>query len=224
MAMHAEPAPPRTAATIECGRATLAATALTIWFAGVLALAAIGAFAASPAQPPLGIFLAIVPPLLLFALLYRLSRRFRDFALSIDLRWLTAIQGWRVLGAMFLALYAFGLLPGLFAWPAGVGDAAVGLAAPFVLMAILRGAPNWRHQVAWLNIAGLVDFAGAVGTGVLTSNSSLGLLADGAPHASLGELPLSLVPTFAVPLWIIYHVTSLLQLSRVRQTSVHGGT
>jgi len=92
-----------------------------------------------------------------------------------------------VIGAMFLALYAFGLLPGLFAWPAGLGDAAVGLAAPFVLLAMLRGAPNWPRRVAWLNIAGLVDFAGAIGTGVLTSNSSLGVLADGAPHAKPGR-------------------------------------
>jgi len=28
----------------------------------------------------------------------------------------------------------------------------------------------------------------------------------------MGTLPLSLVPTFAVPLWIIFHVISLLKL------------
>lgn len=32
--------------------------------------------------------------------------------LGIDLRLLTAIQGWRVIGGMFLVLYAFDLLPG----------------------------------------------------------------------------------------------------------------
>jgi hypothetical protein len=50
---------------------------------------------------------------------------------------------------------------------------------------------------------------------VLSSNSSLGLLADGRSYVSLGELPLSLVPTFAVPLWIIFHMISLLQLRRM---------
>jgi hypothetical protein len=49
---------------------------------------------------------------------------------------------------------------------------------------------------------------------VLTSDSSIGLLADGLPHADLGALPLSLVPTFAVPLWTIFHAISLLQLRR----------
>jgi hypothetical protein len=194
-------------------RATTVLTmVLGVWFLIALAAGATGLFEAAPSRPPLAVPVAVAGPPLLFALVYRVSRAFRDFVLGIDLRLLTAIQSWRVLGVMFLALYAFDLLPGLFAWPAGVGDLAVGLAAPFVLLAMLRGAPTWRRQVAWLNIAGLVDFVVAVGTGVLTSSTSLGLLAEGAPRASLGALPLSLVPTFAVPLWIIFHVISLLQL------------
>ena len=222
MARQSEATAPGAVEALDRGVSTLTAATLAIWLGGVLALAAVGAFAASPTQPPLGIFLAVVLPPLLFALLYRMSGRFRTFALAIDLRWLTAIQAWRVIGVMFLAFYAFGLLPGLFAWPAGLGDAAVGLAAPFVLMAILRGAPNWRAWVFWLNIAGLIDFAGAIGTGVLTSNSAIGFFADGLPQASLGDLPLCLVPAFAVPLWIIFHAISLLQLAKVRQTSAHG--
>jgi hypothetical protein len=205
----------KTSALPSTGGSALTAAILAVWFAGVLVFSTAGAFAGAPTQPPLGIFLAIVLPPLLFALLYRLSGRVRSFALAIDLRWLTAIQGWRVIGGMFLALFAFGLLPGLFAWPAGVGDLAVGLAAPFVLMAILQDTPGWPRRVFWLNIAGLVDFATAIATGVLTSNSALGLLADGAPHADLGELPLSIVPTFAVPLWTIFHIISLLQLANM---------
>lgn len=135
--------------------------------------------------------------------------------LGIDLRLLTAIQSWRVIGITFLGLYTFGLLPGLFASVAGIGDAAVGSAAPFVALVMVRRVPSWRRQVAWLNIAGLVDFVGAVGTGVLTSNSSLGFPADGVARASMGALPLSLIPTFAVPLWIIFHLISLLQIRRL---------
>ena len=70
--------------------------------------------------------------------------------------------------------------------PAGVGDVAVGVAAPFVLRSMLRNAPTWRRQVAWLNIAGLVDFIGAIGTGALTSNTSLGFLASGGAGAHGG--------------------------------------
>jgi hypothetical protein len=38
------------------------------------------------------------------------------------------------------------------------------------------------------------------------------------PRASLGSLPLSLIPTFAMPLWTIFHIVSLLQLGRITQT------
>jgi hypothetical protein len=57
----------------------------------------------SPARtsPPLAVLVAVAAPPLLFAATYRASRRFRDFVLAIDLRLLTAIQGWRVLGGMF---------------------------------------------------------------------------------------------------------------------------
>jgi hypothetical protein len=164
------------------------------------------------------VLVAVAGPPLIFAAAYRASRRFRDFVLAIDLRLLTAVQSWRVIGVMFLAFYAFGLLPGLFAWPAGVGDAAVGFAAPFVLLAIVHRSPTWRRQVLWLNIAGLLDFIGAVGTGVLSSNNSIGLVADGATRVSLGSLPLSLIPTFAVPLWTLFHIVSLLQLARTAGT------
>jgi hypothetical protein len=215
MTIPAETTSPTTGANANRGRPLLLSAALTIWFAAIVTLGAAGAFEASATRPPIGIVLAIVVPPLLFAIIYGLRPGFRAFALGIDLRWLTAIQAWRVIGVMFLAFYAFGLLPGLFAWPAGLGDAAVGLAAPFVLLAILRGAPGWPRRVFWLNIAGLIDFAGAIGTGVLSSNSSLGLLSDGRTYVSLGELPLSLVPTFAVPLWIIFHMISLLQLRRM---------
>ena len=70
----------------------------------------------------------------------------------------------------------------------------------------------------WLNVAGLLDFVGAVGTGVLVSNNAIGLAADGAARVSLGSLPLSLIPTFAVPLWTIFHIVSLLQLARTAGT------
>src|SRR5262245_31515373 len=175
---------------------SILASILVLWFLLVLAGGYAGAFESGPARPPLTILLAFVAPLLIFALVYRASRRFRDFVLSIDLRLLTAVQSWRVIGLMFLAFYAFGLLPGLFAWPAGIGDFAVGLAAPFVLLAMLRQRPTWRRQVAWLNIAGLVDFVGAIVTGVLSSNSSVGVVSDTAARVSMGSLPLSLIPTF----------------------------
>ncbi len=56
-------------------------------------------------------------PVVLFLAAYALSMRFRGFVLSQDIRTLTMMQHWRVVGFAFLPLYAFGVLPGLFAWP-----------------------------------------------------------------------------------------------------------
>jgi hypothetical protein len=193
---------------------SLIGSVLVAWFLIVLLAGHAGVFDAGSGRPPLAILIAAGGPLIVFAVLYRASAAFQRFVLGIDLRWLTAMQSWRVIGVMFLALYAFGLLPGLFAWPAGLGDAAVGASAPFVLMALVRGEATWRRRVLWLNVAGLIDFIVAIATGALTSNSSLGVFVDVAPRASLGALPLSLVPSFAVPLWPIFHVVSLLQLRR----------
>jgi hypothetical protein len=185
---------------------------LVIWFLAALTSGFVGAFQTTPTEPPLALLTAVAGPPLIFLLSYRGSERIRGSVLGLDLRLLTALQSWRILGAMFLVLYAYGLLPGTFAWPAGAGDALVGLAAPFVLLAMLSGKASWRRQVAYLNIAGLVDFAVAVGTGVLSSSGPLGLLAGEVTTDILTELPLSLIPTFAVPAWIVLHLISLLQL------------
>ena len=188
------------------------AMVLVLWFALVLVTISAGAFAANPQQLPLALLLAVAAPPLIFAASYLASPALRTFVLDLDLVLLTAFQSWRVIGVIFLVSYAYGLLPAVFAFPAGIGDVLVGIAAPFVAIAIARNTPGWRQQVLWLNLAGLFDFALAVGTGVLTSPSSAGVLADATTSAIMSELPLSLIPTFAVPLWIIVHMISLLQL------------
>jgi hypothetical protein len=193
MTTHLESSSERAGGTLDRDLLTLVTVILAIWLAAAVVLAAAGAFAGSPTQPPLGILLAVVLPPLLFATLYRVSGRVQDFALAIDLRWLTAIQAWRVIGVMFLAFYAFGLLPGLFAWPAGLGDAAVGLAAPFVLMAMLRDAP-----LAAPLISGSTSPASSTSPTPLAQACDQQLrhriLADGL-RTNVGELPLSLVPS-----------------------------
>jgi hypothetical protein len=188
------------------------AIVLILWFALVLVAAGAGAFAADPEQPPLTLLLAVAAPSLIFAASYFASPALRAFVLSLDLVVLTAFQSWRVIGITFLVLYAYGLLPAAFAFPAGIGDAFVGIAAPFVAIAIARNSSGWHQKALWLNLAGLVDFAFAVGTGVLTSPTPVGVFAGTVTSAPMSELPLILIPAFAVPLWIIVHMISLLQL------------
>ena len=189
-------------------------TILALWFAAALTALATGTFEQDPTEAPLPIMAAVALPVLVFALAYWGSARFREFALGLDLRFLTALQGWRVIGGVFLMLYFYDMLPGMFAWPAGLGDVAVGLAAPFVVLAMVTGTPGWRRGVLALNVAGLVDFAGALGTGLLASPTAFGVLAGDIDTALTVTLPLGLIPAFAVPLFILMHLISLIQLGR----------
>src|SRR5207253_2863913 len=119
-----------------------------------------------------------------------------------------------VVGGMFLVLMSFGLLPGTFAWPAGIGDLIVGAYAPFVVLAISRRLPGWQRQVLVLNVLGLLDFVGAIGGGVLSGRSPIGILRGEVTTDIMQALPLSMIPTFAVPFWIVLHIISLVKLRK----------
>jgi hypothetical protein len=193
-----------------------------VWFVVIawatlsLILNVLGVFTAHTDQPPFALLTAIVGPPVLFLIAYAFSAPVRTRSLRLDLRLLTAMQGWRVIGAMFLILMSFGLLPGTFAWPAGLGDLIVGAYAPFVVLAISRRAPRWHTHVVLLNVLGLLDFVGAVGGGVLSGSSSMGILRGDVTTDTMLELPLSMIPTFAVPFWIVLHIISLIKLRNLR--------
>jgi hypothetical protein len=83
---------------------------------------------------------ALVTTLLLGYLLL-LSPTFRRIVAVVPQQWQIGIQPFRVLGGMWLIRYFAGELPGLFALPAGIGDVATGLLAPFVAYAWYSGKP-----------------------------------------------------------------------------------
>lgn len=131
-------------------------------------------------------------------------------------RWMIGVQVYRVLGVLFLILYAQGRLPGEFALSAGIGDVLVGVAAPVVAYLLMAGHERARLlAVAW-NVAGIADLVLAVGLGFLTTPGRFQLLALGAPNELILAFPLVLIPSFAVPLSILLHMLSLRMLLRQR--------
>ena len=128
---------------------------LALWFALAALIGVTGAVAAGPDTLFRPIALTMVVPVLAFVALYLGSATFRGFVLGRDLRFVTLLQSWRVVGFAFLPLYFFGVLPGLFAWPAGVGDVLVGLGAPWAVFALLRDPAfaTSRAFVVW-NVPG----------------------------------------------------------------------
>ena len=185
---------------------------IVAWAALSLMLNVFGVFTQHPDKPPLALLISVIGVPLVFLIAYAFSTKVRRLALGLDLRLLTAMQAWRIIGVMFLVLMSFGFLPGTFAWPAGLGDLLVGAYAPFVVLALSRRTPGWHRHVVLLNVLGLLDFVGAIGGGVLSGRSPLGLLRGDVTTDIMQELPLSMIPTFAVPFWIVLHILSLIKL------------
>jgi hypothetical protein len=124
----------------------------------------------------------------------------------------------RVVGVSFLIVMALGHLPAAFAMSAGLGDIAIGVAAPFVALQLARGTS--RAGAVLFNVLGILDLVVAGILGFL-----LFRLVEVTPStAPLFVLPLALIPTVAVPLAITLHIVSL---GRLRATAKaeedHGG-
>jgi hypothetical protein len=195
--------------------APVVATALSVWFVLAFWLGSAGAFVRPPGSAPLPILAAVVIPVLAFLMAVRLSPAFRDFALSVDLRLVTAVHAWRFVGLGFLALHAHGKLPGLFAWPAGLGDIAVSVTAPWMMFALVR-RPDFaasRAFVGW-NLFGILDFVVALTAGTLGSGLAPGIVGE-VTTAPMVSLPLVLIPAFFVPLLTILHLIALYQAFQV---------
>ena len=187
--------------------------AVTAWFAAMVMVSWMGGFDVV-GRPPALLGIAAVLPVLVFAVLLRRVRAFREVILGVEERWLTLAHTWRVGGIVFLILWAKGLVPGVFAFPAGVGDMLIGITAPLMAWGMSRGKPWPRGvRVGW-HLAGLADLAVAVGLGVLTSPSRIGVLASGVPTRMMGLFPMSLVPTFFVPLLVMLHLAALAKMAR----------
>lgn len=200
------------------GMKAVVALAFALWFALVISLGAGGTFATPPGKPPLPILIGFTAPIVVFFAGFRLSRPFREFVLGTDLRLATGIQAWRFVGLGFLDLYAYGVLPGIFAWPAGLGDIAIGITAPWILVALIRqpGFAASRTFVVW-NVLGVVDLVVALGTGALGALIASGVAGE-ITTGPMARLPLVLVPAYLVPIFMMLHATALLQAGRLSAT------
>ena len=125
------------------------------------------------------------------------------------------MQLYRALGVIFLILYASGRLPGLFAWPAGLGDILVGLLAPLVAWAYARRPDENARSVAAWNIFGLADLAVAVSAGFITAPSPL--FTYEPANTLISMFPLVLIPTFLVPISVLLHFASLAKLRKTER-------
>ena len=165
---------------------------LLIWCLSAALVGVLGVLAS--VHPPL-------PQLILFGLVallliaYGLSSEFRRWLSSIPLKWLVCVHLVRFVGFYFLWLYEHGQLPFAFAVLGGWGDIVVATLA--LVLLVLRPGSRMIYQV-W-NTLGFADILFVVSTATRLA------LEDSASMAALLRFPLSLLPTFIVPLIIFTH-------------------
>jgi hypothetical protein len=180
---------------------------IAVWFLAALSASGMHWIDTPSNVPALPLAIAVLLPLIFFAGWYALSPAFRDFCMGLDRGVLTMIHALRVEGFVFLVLYTYHILPGTFALPAGWGDIAIGVTAPFVAL-YWSGSTHKAVFIVWQTL-GVIDLVTALALG---STASL-LHPEGIPTSAMTVLPMSLIPTFGVPLFLMLHFICIVQSS-----------
>lgn len=184
------------------------AAATGIWLV-IAVIAGASGFLTSLAPPlPQLILLGL---LLILIIAFRLSSRFREWSLSVDINVFILFNLVRFIGVYFLILYSEGRLPYDFAVPGGWGDIVIAALAVLLILFVPASGKTGRSLYFIWNILGLADILFVVATA--------GRLAMAEPE-SMGELlklPLSLLPTFIVPIIIYIHIILFLRLYKSKK-------
>ena len=180
-------------------------TVLLLWLIAATAAGVNGRVAAL--QPPLPqLLIAVLTAVLLWA--GAANRGFNEWLTQVSLRVVIALHLTRFVGFAFLALYSRGELPAEFALPAGWGDIAVATLALGIVVFRPRPGMHKGLLLAW-NALGFADILNVVFTAARLA------IEDPSSMSALMRFPMSLVPTFLVPLIIASHMLVFWRLLRV---------
>jgi hypothetical protein len=168
---------------------------LWAWLFAALGVGASGALQRLPVPAVQGI-LAVLTAAAVIA--WRKVAAIRAWATRADPRIFVALHLTRFVGIYFVVLYRRGLLPYDFGVRGGIGDTVVATAA--LALCVLPLAPVTRRSaIVFWNIFGLLDIL------VVVVSAAREGLAGNPQMRALTVLPLSLLPTFLVPLIIVTH-------------------
>ena len=136
----------------------------------------------------------------------------RAWLREVNLRGFVAFHITRFVGIAFLLMSARGEMSAEWALPAGWGD--IGVAVGALLIALLLPNPESRPDIVRLwNLIGLIDIVAVVVTA-----ARIGMREPGA-IAPLLRFPMSLVPTFVVPIVFATHCCMALRLQPRARTA-----
>jgi hypothetical protein len=156
----------------------------TLWMAVAWSAAINGVFRTGASALPL-LPSAIFLPVIIGAPLLLLPERVGYVLDAMPATWLVAVQVYRILGTQWLTYWLRGVLPGLWALPAGTGDVMTGLFAVLAAIAVATGTAEGRKAAILWNIFGLADLAVAITLGMIISPGPFQLIAPDGPSIGL---------------------------------------
>ncbi len=145
----------------------------------------------------------VLPSLILY-----LGRKW-FLAHELSQRWLVGLQLFRAIGGVFLIEMARDNIPGIFAYPAGIGDILVAVVALGVLLTYRQNREIPRSAISLVIVLGVADFISAFFFGFFSSETPLQLFFPEIPNRLI-LFPTGMIPLFLVPYAIFFHTLSLL--------------
>ncbi len=200
------------------GRLTVAGV-LVAWFVLVLAIGAGGALdpGSGFGVPALG--LTVVLPVVALVCVFVAFQPTRAAIRTMPLSALVAVNTIRILGVIFVALYAAGRLPAPFAPSAGWGDMIVGFSAPPLAWSIAQFGARVRILALLWNAFGAADLLNAVALGALSAPGPLNAFAGPPTSAIMTTLPWLIIPGFLLPSLFFIHLVIFHRLLASREAS-----
>ncbi|HTI07096.1 MAG TPA: hypothetical protein VL832_01035 [Puia sp.] len=180
-------------------------------YASILALK--GIFDGNSIPPKVMVFTAIPLTIVLFVIVGN-TKLLRKLLRSITLESLIALHVFRVLGAFFLLLYFYHLLPRDFAFSSGIGDIITAILALPVAKMISKGKPgSLRIAYAW-NIFGSLDIIILLVIAVIHAKNDM-VTGEAGPQ-ELTMFPFVWFPAFAPATILFLHTLIFRKLQQIK--------
>jgi hypothetical protein len=184
-----------------------------IYFAYVSVLSIKGVLNVASMPPKVAILTTLPLTIILFLIIGN-TRLFKKLLRSITLESLITLHIFRLIGAFFILLYFYQLLPGSLAFSSGIGDIITALFAYPVAKWVSKGS-SWSIKAlyAW-NIFGMLDIVNDVIIAVIIAKHSM--LTGDRGDLEMTIFPFVWFPAFAPATILFLHTVVFRKLRQIK--------
>lgn len=194
---------------------------LGLWFAAVCAIGASRLIAGGGRLATGGLGALVILPVGILSLAAFLSRRRLERIRQVNMFPLVSVQILRVLGVIFVLLFAAHRLPAPFAPAAGYGDILTGLVAIPLAWAVATNEKWPRLGIRLWSALGMGDLITAIALGALSAPSPFQVFRNAPGSAIMPILPWILIPGFLVPCFFFLHLVVVVKMLNQESDSPH---